>query len=63
VVGTAGRADPSDEPPFLPEVTLDTQFPGAVFTGTALEHAGVAAPRVHPDQVVLYRADATGEAG
>ena len=54
---------PSDEPPYLPDVALDTQFPGAVFTGTALEHVGVAAPRVHPDQVVLYRADATGEAG
>jgi alpha-galactosidase len=32
---------------------------GAVVLGAALEHAGVAAPRVHPDQVVLYRVDAT----
>ena len=32
---------------------------GAVVSGAALEHAGVACPRVHPDQVVLYRADAT----
>jgi alpha-galactosidase len=53
----------SDEPPYLPKVALDTQFPGAVFTGTALEHVGVASPRVHPDQVVLYRADATDEGG
>ncbi|MBL7262200.1 alpha-galactosidase [Actinoplanes sp. LDG1-01] len=30
----------------------------AVLSGAALEHAGVAAPRVVPDQVVLYRADA-----
>ena len=27
--------------------------PGAGFTGAALEHVGVAAPIVHPDQVVL----------
>jgi len=27
--------------------------PGASFTGAALEHVGVAAPIVHPDQVVL----------
>ena len=31
---------------------------GDVFSGAVLEHAGVACPRVHPDQVVLYRADA-----
>jgi alpha-galactosidase len=30
---------------------------GLVVTGGALERAGVACPRVHPDQVVLYRAD------
>jgi alpha-galactosidase len=30
---------------------------GAVFTGAALEHVGVAAPVVHPDQVVLMRID------
>jgi alpha-galactosidase len=33
---------------------------GDVFTGAALERFGVANPRVHPDQVVLYRAEATG---
>ncbi len=33
---------------------------GDVFGGAALEHVGVACPRVPPDQVVLYRADATG---
>jgi alpha-galactosidase len=32
-------------------------FPGAVFTGAALEQGGVAAPIVHPDQVVLLRLD------
>jgi alpha-galactosidase len=31
---------------------------GEVFSGAALELPGVACPRVHPDQVVLYRADA-----
>jgi len=30
---------------------------GRISTGAALELAGVACPRVHPDQVVLYRAD------
>ena len=30
---------------------------GQVLTGAALEQAGVACPRTHPDQVVLYRAD------
>jgi alpha-galactosidase len=38
----------------------DARFPGDVFTGAALEHVGVASPRMHPDQVVLYRADAAG---
>jgi alpha-galactosidase len=37
---------------------VGSDFPGAVFTGAALAHVGVAAPRVHPDQVVLLRADA-----
>jgi alpha-galactosidase len=31
---------------------------GAVFTGSTLEHHGVAAPRLFPDQMVIYRADA-----
>ncbi|MEO5321294.1 GH36 C-terminal domain-containing protein [Arthrobacter sp. CC3] len=30
-------------------------FPGAVFAGSSLEKVGVASPRIHPDQVVLYR--------
>jgi alpha-galactosidase len=30
---------------------------GQLFSGAALALAGVACPRVHPDQVVLYRAD------
>jgi alpha-galactosidase len=34
-------------------------FPGAVFLGAVLEHTGVAAPIVHPDQVVLFAV--TGE--
>jgi alpha-galactosidase len=33
-------------------------YPGGVFLGAALEAAGVAAPIVHPDQVVLLRIDA-----
>ena len=31
---------------------------GQILTGAALARAGVACPRVHPDQVVLHRADA-----
>ena len=31
---------------------------GALISGAALEQVGVACPRVHPDQAVLYRADA-----
>jgi alpha-galactosidase len=31
---------------------------GDVFSGAALAHAGVAVPRMHPDQVVLFRAEA-----
>jgi alpha-galactosidase len=33
----------------------DVTFPGAVFAGSSLEKVGVASPRIHPDQVVLYR--------
>jgi alpha-galactosidase len=32
---------------------------GVVLSGAALERAGVACPRMHPDQAVLYRVDAT----
>lgn len=52
-----------DEPRARPTVSLHTVFPGALFTGSALDHVGVACPRTHPDQVVLYRADATEGAG
>jgi alpha-galactosidase len=38
------------------------EYPGAVFLGAALEFAGVAAPIVHPDQVVLIRIDAEPDA-
>jgi alpha-galactosidase len=33
---------------------LDADFPGAVFLGAVLQHTGIAAPIVHPDQVVLF---------
>ncbi len=35
---------------------------GDVFSGAALARAGVAVPRMHPDQVVLFRADAEAPA-
>jgi alpha-galactosidase len=42
----------------LPPVWWGTDAAGGIFSGAALEHVGAACPRVHPDQVVLYRADA-----
>jgi alpha-galactosidase len=38
-------------------VSLAAGFPGAVFTGAALQHVGVVAPILHPDQVLLLRMD------
>jgi alpha-galactosidase len=46
-----------------PPAWWGADFEGAVFSGAALEHVGVASPRTHPDQVVLYRADATDGTG
>lgn len=34
----------------------DVSYPGARFRGDVLARVGVAAPRIHPDQAVLYRA-------
>ena len=45
--------------PLLPRISPHADFPGEVLSGSALEHVGVASPRMHPDQAVLYRADAT----
>jgi hypothetical protein len=45
------------------KVSLHTEFPGALVTGSALEHVGLASPRMHPDQVLLCRVDATAGAG
>jgi alpha-galactosidase len=45
-----GSAADGDLGPDLPS----TDFAGAVFRGAVLEHTGVAAPLVHPDQVVLF---------
>ncbi len=39
-------------------IPLDAEYPGAAFLGAALQHTGVAAPVVHPDQVVLMSIDA-----
>ena len=36
--------------------SADLDFPGSVFTGAALAAVGVAAPMLHPDQVVLLGA-------
>lgn len=61
--GPANIKQEMDDPRVRPEVSLHTEFPGALLTGSALEHVGVASPRMHPDQVVLYRVDATEGAG
>ncbi|MET0811612.1 MAG: alpha-galactosidase [Microbacterium sp.] len=36
----------------------DVSFPGAAFRGDVLHDVGVASPRVHPDQLVIYRVTA-----
>jgi alpha-galactosidase len=48
---------------FVPPVWWGEDSTGGIFSGAALEHVGAACPRVHPDQVVLYRADAMEEPG
>ena len=40
--------------------TEDVSFPGANFLGGVLSAVGVASPRIHPDQVVLYRVTRSG---
>ncbi|MBT2539029.1 alpha-galactosidase [Arthrobacter sp. ISL-69] len=37
----------------------DVNFPGASFPGSVLSNVGVTSPRIHPDQVVLYRVTRT----
>jgi alpha-galactosidase len=44
------------------DVLAPATFPGSTFTGAALEHVGVRPPGLHPDQVVLFHALATGAA-
>ena len=55
--GGSGEPNPA-APPHAVAIAVDADFPGARFTGAALEHVGVAAPIVHPDQVVLFGLDA-----
>lgn len=53
-----GPREPLD--PSHPYLSLQraSSFPGADFTGRVLAAVGVRPPRVHPDQVVLFRAEA-----
>ena len=46
---------PIERASFRATVHAGVSFPGASFPGGVLEKAGVASPRIHPDQVVLYR--------
>ena len=41
----------------------DVIFPGGTFPGTVLAKVGVASPRIHPDQVVLYSITSSAELG
>lgn len=44
------------EPDLVPPQWWGEDRAGGVFSGAALAHAGVAPPRMHPDQVVLFEA-------
>ncbi|MBT2550812.1 alpha-galactosidase [Arthrobacter sp. ISL-65] len=45
----------------LGSTTVDgVQFPGAEFPATVLTEVGISSPRIHPDQVVIYRIERTG---
>ena len=48
------RAFDPAEPDATGVATSEPTFPGDVFSGAVLEHTGVAAPVMHPDQVVLF---------
>jgi alpha-galactosidase len=61
--GAPALEQPIDGSPYRLEGFQRTELPGAVLTGCALEHVGVASPRMHPDQVVLYRADMVDPVG
>ena len=43
----------------VPPAWWGPEWAGGTFSGAALEHVGVACPRIRPDQAVLYRADPT----
>lgn len=59
--GQPTAADRSIEPTSLRGTTQeDATFPGSEFPGSILAHVGLASPRIHPDQVVLYRITKTG---
>jgi alpha-galactosidase len=54
------RVGPVRVGPGQPGLHAPRWWPGQIFSGATLEHVGVACPRMHPDQVVLYRADVIG---
>ncbi len=54
--GRPTAAGQAIEPTSLRQATQDDViFPGANLPGSVLSKVGVASPRIHPDQVVLYR--------
>lgn len=54
--GRPTAAGQAIEPTSLRQATQDEViFPGASLPGSVLSRVGVASPRIHPDQVVLYR--------
>ncbi|HEY9357198.1 MAG TPA: alpha-galactosidase [Arthrobacter sp.] len=59
--GLPTAAGQAVEPTSLRRTTQDdVTFPGAALPGSVLARVGVASPRIHPDQVVLYRITRTG---
>ncbi|TAP43118.1 alpha-galactosidase [Arthrobacter sp. S39] len=59
--GRPTAAGQAIEPASLRQATQDDLvFPGTNFLGSVLTKVGVASPRIHPDQVVLYRVTRTG---
>jgi alpha-galactosidase len=59
--GQPTAAGQAIEPASLRRTThQEVVFPGANLSGSVLAKVGVAAPRIHPDQVVLYRITTAG---
>ncbi|MGB4778917.1 alpha-galactosidase [Microbacterium sp.] len=62
--GAASDSDRVGSPEYgLHDARRDVSYPGAIFPGDVLTRVGVASPRLHPDQLVLYRLTAVDQFG